>query len=328
MLSLQRVCVPLNLDCNLHCRYCFRERERLDAVPGFTSEMIGYLNNLDSTKTEAVCAQGGEPLMHFERVKELFSYVPKNVHKKVMSNCTLLTQEMVDYFNDNDVELHASHDGAMTKFLRGVDILADDRICGLLRQVKLLRIFGVVTKYNNDVWANFFDSAKKFGSTDFFYDTNPVWDIPSQRDLVEGFDYGLWCDTFMQFRVSPFSHRIPWYGRKTLDIGKPKRAVGFSVLPNGRVCGMVNAYSDYGSIDDCFETCFWKLLESGDMDACKTCKYLEDCFFPPQQCSSEHVRKCRVMFLDRRNADGWGKVRKYVYGHLDEIKKKYGYMGE
>ena len=95
MLKLERVCVPLSLDCNLHCRYCYRDKEKLDKI-----------RNLSPEWCEAVVASGGEPLMHFDKVKELFSYVPKNIHKKIMSNCTLLTQEIVDYINENEIVLY------------------------------------------------------------------------------------------------------------------------------------------------------------------------------------------------------------------------------
>ena len=69
MLKLDRVCVPLSLDCNLHCKYCYRDREKLDKIPEFTEDMKEYLRNLSPEWCEAVVASGGEPLMHFDKVK-------------------------------------------------------------------------------------------------------------------------------------------------------------------------------------------------------------------------------------------------------------------
>ena len=105
MIKLNRVCVPLTLDCNLHCKYCYRDRERLD-IPDFSDDMKAYLCQLSPDWCEAVIASGGEPLLHWDKVKELFSYVPHNVHKKIMSNCLLLTEDIVSYINDNEIELH------------------------------------------------------------------------------------------------------------------------------------------------------------------------------------------------------------------------------
>ena len=113
------------MDCNLHCKYCFRDNKRIDKVPEFTPDMIECLKNLSPEKCKIATATGGEPFLRFDKVKEYFSYVHKDIPKKIISNCTLLTQEIVDYINENNIELQVSHDGSITKFLRGVDIFED-----------------------------------------------------------------------------------------------------------------------------------------------------------------------------------------------------------
>ena len=72
LLKVTRVCVPLSLDCNLHCKYCYRDKEKLDSIPAFTEDMISYLGSLKPDKCECVCASGGEPLMHWDKVKEFY----------------------------------------------------------------------------------------------------------------------------------------------------------------------------------------------------------------------------------------------------------------
>ena len=124
MFKIKRICVPLSFHCNLHCKYCYLGNRDFKSL-NFTVDMIDYLHNLSPEWCQCVCATGGEPLLYFDKVKELFSYVPRNVHKKIISNCTLLTQEMVNYINDNAIELSFSHDGFFTKFLRGIDIRKD-----------------------------------------------------------------------------------------------------------------------------------------------------------------------------------------------------------
>ncbi|MBR1373440.1 radical SAM protein, partial [bacterium] len=271
MVKLSRVCVPLSLDCNLHCKYCYRDKEKIDKIPEFTEDMKEYLRGLSPAWCECVCASGGEPLLHWDKVVELFSYVPKNVHKKIMSNCTLLTQEMVDYINENEIELHFSHDGKMTKFLRGVDVLENDKICNLIFQAKILRCFSVITKYNTDVWDNYFDTIRKLGRMDFNYETKPLDDVSaSQRFLVEGFNYEEWLNTWLQFRCSPFYIRLPWYDGETLTQYNPGqgRGVGANVLPDGRLCGMINICSHYGTIHDTREEYFKKAMATGLTDYC------------------------------------------------------------
>ena len=94
MLKLNRVVVPLSLDCNLHCKYCYRKAGLRD-IPEFNNLMRNYLKGLQPSWCNSVTASGGEPLLHFDKVKELFSYVSPLVHKKIMTNykTTLLALE-------------------------------------------------------------------------------------------------------------------------------------------------------------------------------------------------------------------------------------------
>ena len=329
MLKLQRVCVPLSLDCNLHCKYCYRDKEKLEKIPEFTEDMKKYLGQLSSDWCEAVVASGGEPLLHWDKVKELFSYVPEKVHKKVMSNSLLLTQEIVDYLNQNNIELHTSHDGAMTQFLRGYDILADNNIHNLLKQVKLLRVYCVTTKYNNDVWECYFDTVKRLGRLDFQYDSFAMYDTSSQHDLIDGFDYEKWFKTYTEVRCMPrlYKFLLPWYNGRSLS-NQTKincRPCGLNVLPDGTVCGMIRVCSVYGSIHTkSYEDCYNKLVSLGETDYCiKTnCKFKDTCKYPPQ-CTSEHICKCRKMIMERWNPEFIQQVSKYVKENFEEIVKKY-----
>ena len=334
MSKIKRICVPLSLDCNLHCKYCYRDHdERMDKVPDFSKEMIDYLQSLSPDSCEAVIASGGEPLCHWDKVKELFSYVPKGVHKKVMSNCVLLTQEMVDYINENEIELSASHDGPQAGFLRGVNILENEKLVNLIQQVKILRIVCVITKYNADVWENFFDTAKKLKRCDFNYFISPLLDCPSQEYLVDGMDYDKWFTTWSQFMVSPYYHELPWYRGKTLN----KKSVGkstfnykygkhghFNVLPDGTVCEMTKITANFGKVWDSFEDLYSEMLKYEDFSYCEKCKYNTVCNINIP-CYSKHTFKIRSLInsfmvsYEKKMA-----LRKYVMEHLHEIEEKYG----
>lgn len=329
---IKRICVPLSLDCNLHCKYCYRDHDAYIDVPDFSDKMIEYLGNLSPDTCEAVIASGGEPLFHWDKVKELFSYVPKNVHKKIMSNCVLLTQEMVDYINENEIELSASHDGKMAEFLRGVNILDDERLAGLIRQVKILRVVCVITKYNPDIWENFFDTAKKLKRSDFNYYVSPLLDCPSQEYLVDGMDYDKWFTTWSQFFVSPYFHTLPWYFGRTLDKEKiaedySKYKYGkhghFNVLPDGTICEMQKITANYGKVWDNFDDLYNEMLKNEEFSYCINCPYNTKCSINIP-CYSKHTYKIRTMmnsFL--KNPEKLKETRMYVRNHIHEIEKEY-----
>ena len=328
MIRLNRVCVPLNLDCNLHCKYCYRDKERLDKIPEFSEDMKEYLASLSPDWCEAVIASGGEPLLHFDKVQELFANVPKNVHKKVMTNGTLLTQEIVDYVNENDIELFVSHDGPKSEFLRGIDILKDEKICNLLRQVKTLTVWCVVTKYNTNIWENYFDVVKKLHQVDFMFRANPMNDVVSEMAyFVDGFNYDEWIETYLQFTMSPFNREWPWYHGRTLTKDKPVtcRAVGFNVLPDGTVTGMIRIKSKYGTIKDTLEVCEKNALATGLSNYCdeSECKYKDRCDTSLQHIGP-HACKCKKMLIDTyENTKKIREIREYVNSHINEIAVKY-----
>lgn len=327
MIKLNRVCVPLTLDCNLHCKYCYRDRERLD-IPDFSDDMKAYLCQLSPDWCEAVIASGGEPLLHWDKVKELFSYVPHNVHKKIMSNCLLLTEDIVSYINDNEIELHFSHDGVQTSFLRGVDVLLIPQIRDLLKKVKYLRCFAVSTKFNVNVWENYLDTVKKLGRVDFSYKTFPMDDVsPLHASLVDGFDYTTWLRTWTEFRLSSCFYELPWYKGQTLKETNSSHGfyTAYNVLPNGVICGMNRICSVYGTIHTpSYDDLQKKALSTGILDYCKShyCPYVESCEFP-RKTTTAHVCRCRRMLMDFFHSDKPAQVRDYMSLHLLDVLKFY-----
>ena len=334
MLKFNRVCVPLTLDCNLQCKYCYRDREKLDKIPEFTEDMKDYLRNLSPDWCEAVIASGGEPMIYWDKVKELFSYVPKNIHKKILSNCTLLTQEIVDYINENEIEISISHDGPKTKFLRGVDILQNKKVRDLIRQIKYISCWSVITKYNTDCWENYFDILKRLDRVDIRYMVSPIMDIPSQHDLIDGFNYKEWFKTSLEVKLSPLREKymLPWYGCFTIKdkssiVTNSGRSCGFNILPNGTVCGMTRICSNYGSIHNKnYDECRQNAIKQGLFDYCyqTNCKYKDVCVYDPQT-TSEHVCKCRRMMMSVSKEEVQ-KIQHYVCNNWEEIKEKYGYV--
>jgi MoaA/NifB/PqqE/SkfB family radical SAM enzyme len=331
MATLNRICVPLSLDCNLQCKYCYRNHDTRIKIPDFSDKMIDYLGHLSPETTEAVIANGGETLLHWDKVLELFSYVPKNVHKKLMTNGVLLTQEIVNYINENEIELAISHDGPKTKFLRGIDILEDNNIVKLLQQVNILRIMSVTTGFNPDVWENFFDTVKKLKQYDFSYIPSQLLDCPEQEYLVQNMDYNIWFTTWTQFIVSPYHRELIWYHNDTLKPNKFKKRINykygkrgqFNVLPDGTVCDMQKITADYGKIWDSLEDIYSAMLKNEDFSYCINCEYNNKCKYPIP-CYSNHVYKIRTMsnhfFTDPEKRK---ETEIFVRNHIHDIEKKY-----
>lgn len=318
MLNLKGISMPITLDCNIHCKYCFRDKCNVHKLPELTADMVDYIKNCSSENCSIFTITGGEPLLCFDKIKELFSYVDKNIHKKIVTNGTLLTQEIVDYVNENQIELQVSHDGPKTEFLRGIDILKSENLRNLLFQVKKLSISSVITRYNTDIWENFFDICTRLGRKDFKYKIGLFVDVPGQEDLIYNFNYKEWFITMMEFSCSDFN--LSRFDKRNVSTS------GFDILPNGIVCSCMDVSRNYGSIyTESVEEIHKKMALDGDKDYCvrSHCKHHGSCFFNPYG-ASEHLCRCRRMIMDfRKDRRNIQNLRMYINQHLDEIEKKY-----
>lgn len=283
MLELGRVCIPVGLACNLNCKYCYRNCGKT-RVNRLNDLMKRYLLQLNPEITRSVVISGGEPLLYFDRAKEIYQYVPDGVYKKIMTNGVLLTQEIVDYCNVNHIEIHVSHDGANTKKLRGIDVLEDPKICDLIRQIQVLRIHSVICAGNEDICKNFEYIAGKLGRRDFYYTTSPVWGYETD-ELVKDFNYDLYQRAFFNYQRN--IHR-------TLDYYKygPAHSQGLNVLPDGRVCSLVTM-DVYGTVENTLEEIIQKKREMGGFQNCEhiNCSIRDKCGYASQT-STPHLCKC------------------------------------
>lgn len=285
-LKLNRVCIIFGMDCNLHCRYCLNRRSARDAVPGvITKDFKEYLKNLNPSYCEAVCATGGECLLYLDRVKEVFSYVPSGIHKKMISNGTLLTQEIVDYINENDIELHTSHDGEITEYLRGIDILKDDKILKLIRQIRTLRITSVITKYNCDIMKCYDYINERLRREDMIYSVTPVFYNGYNQELIDGFDYDVYERSLLEFLIEHKQKSI-YYA------DKPRKHNGLNFLLDGTVIDTPTMHA-HGTIHDAMETVLRNKEKHSISEFCRNrnCKIREKCVSIPQ-IASPHI--CRI----------------------------------
>lgn len=121
---IKAVCLNIIHDCNLKCKYCFADegeyhggKKRMSAEIGKKS--IDYvLRHSGPRKNIEVDLFGGEPLMAMPVIKEIVSYGReqekihnKNIRFTMTTNCTLLNEELIEYLNENMVNIILSIDG-------------------------------------------------------------------------------------------------------------------------------------------------------------------------------------------------------------------------
>lgn len=111
-------------DCNLNCRYCYGGGGTYVGEKCYMNKDIGELAidrliEWSNGKEEVyITFFGGEPLLNFKLIKHVIEYGQKkedsegkNIHFSMTSNCTLLTENIIDFLNENHVSVLVSMDG-------------------------------------------------------------------------------------------------------------------------------------------------------------------------------------------------------------------------
>jgi uncharacterized protein len=103
--------------CNLNCKYCFEHSKNAGIMDSKTAIDIldkSYKDIPKAIGTFTVNIFGGEPLLNWNCIKDLIDYSNEkkyNVKFGITTNLTILTDEMIRYFDDNEVMLLVSIDG-------------------------------------------------------------------------------------------------------------------------------------------------------------------------------------------------------------------------
>lgn len=92
-------------ECNLRCPYCFEDNK---TAQNMTLETA--IKAMETFKPTNISFFGGEPLLNWPVIKEVVEKYP-DVHFGLTTNLTLITDEMIDFFDEHNVSVMVSLDG-------------------------------------------------------------------------------------------------------------------------------------------------------------------------------------------------------------------------
>lgn len=137
-------------ECNCNCKYCFEKVWNRTSYK-FNPIIIKYIKNKFGRflpEDLVLWFFGGEPLLYWDNIKLcLDEFKDCTFDKTIVTNGTLLTKDIVDTLNKYNVLVLISHDGALTKDLRGYDVF--ETKLDLIKQINRLQISSVVTNNCN-----------------------------------------------------------------------------------------------------------------------------------------------------------------------------------
>ena len=122
--KVKMVTLQITKQCNLRCKYCvysgnYENRGHSNEKMTFETAKKGidfYIEHSKDNETCSLSFYGGEPLLEFEFIKNCIQYFEeraegKTVYLSMTTNGTLLTEEIVDYFQKHNLHLVISLDG-------------------------------------------------------------------------------------------------------------------------------------------------------------------------------------------------------------------------
>lgn len=115
--KINTIFIMLGNSCNLNCVYCLQHPlvhnqiakdinpDIYDFIRQVSDENDGYSINLHF--------YGGEPLLYYNQIKEIVNNTKSipNLNYSIITNGKLLTDDIVEFFNDNNVRVAISWDG-------------------------------------------------------------------------------------------------------------------------------------------------------------------------------------------------------------------------
>ena len=252
-----RICVPLSLDCDLSCRYCYRNAGRIPRIPEFNDLMRGVSGQLDQRKRRRWLQVAENHFCTGIRCLSCFHTHVRCLHKKVMTNGLNLTEDIVEYLNANRVEVFLSHDGDATAWLRGVDVLDEPRLKNLIEKIDHLTFSCCCTAKNPDPY-QCYEEIKARVSRHFWFHYNAVYADKFCNYLTQGFDYKAYRRGALLCRLK----KLDWVNPIPLFFV----GTGCNVLPNGDLIRMLVVHHKYWTVLDTVEMVLEKQRQLGRQD--------------------------------------------------------------
>lgn len=223
--SFGRIYIMMGTACNFSCVYCSQSTslqgiQKKDCRPHISKhpskEFLDYIAkygqelNLSKMKRKpTICFWGGEPLLYFDTIKQIVDALGENVSKVKLGTVTngeKLSDEMVDYFNKNNIVLNLSHDGPNTIITRGKDVLKSRVIRDRIHALNSISFHTVISALSQDLYRNW-DYFTEMGFPEnehTSYMQMMVYPYDEVPDYLLQFDLEKWESTLQRVVASVY----------------------------------------------------------------------------------------------------------------------------
>lgn len=256
----------LSSGCNLGCKYCFIENNEhnnfcesnmsLEVLDVAVKKYIEYIKT-EKIEKPLILFYGGEPTLNFEAIKETIRIVKESnvyVDYSIVTNGTLLSEQNIKFFVDNNIEIGISIDGPknindFNRVFRNSAESVYDTVCNNIDLLKKHNArFGLsmtISDYFLEHQKEIFEWVKKMGVNNIFYNLFH-FTYNESKNIWEKYYNGA-CEFLINSHkvLSIYNIHDGRINRKIESLGEKKfkfgdcAAIGanqITVKPNGDVC--------------------------------------------------------------------------------------------
>ena len=204
--------------CNLRCVYCQAHVESSDMTKMMTEETgVRAIDIALSSPNNGITLefQGGEPLLNYPVVKKMIEHCEtskgnKTVNYTIVTNLTLLTDEMLDFFIANQVSICTSLDGDRLVHNHNRPYISGkgsyDDVIGKIKYLcgKGIRVGAIqtTTRFSLDHWREIIDQYVQCNMDAIFL--RPLTPLGMASEKTRSFRYS--AEEFLQFYKSSFDY--------------------------------------------------------------------------------------------------------------------------
>jgi uncharacterized protein len=193
-ISVNRINLMMGLNCNFKCRHCIQtDALELDDTSRIDKSVFDYIHHLIDIRPAflgkiQLYFWGGEPLMYMNIIRRFVNEYKDKLVYVIVTNGSLLTEEIVQYLNNNDFRVALSNDGPNTDKVRRINVLENPKIVELFKKIKNREIDSVISAHNQDYRAlwKYLDDKLGEGTRISMEPLLYTWDMP--EDLYD-FDF-------------------------------------------------------------------------------------------------------------------------------------------
>lgn len=123
--------------CNFECAYCLQGEHKEKIIqPTISQRLLDFLDKQKEINEIGLYFFGGEPLLYYPTIKEIVTRYKNKFRYEIVSNGSLLSEEIVRFLNKYSIKFQLSHDSDISKITRKKDVLKDKKIKDLFDKIE------------------------------------------------------------------------------------------------------------------------------------------------------------------------------------------------